>query len=312
MNITVVIPTYNPDLNRLYQTLLSLQKQSLDSEKFCVILVDNNSESPVDEVWCRDIFKGDFNIVFEPELGLTKARLAGVKNTNTDLIVFCDDDNVLCPHYLANAYSLSKKYPRVGAAGGKNKPVFDVIPPSWFSLGIAPLGCRDLGDESLIFTAEKYKVEKRYDECSPIGAGMVMRKEAISHWIAGAGSSPISDRKGDELSSAGDCDLVLYVLDSGWDVAYWPELELDHLISESRMTKEYLGKVSRCAYRDFIKVLDSHSIRPWSSINVKSMFLYKIKSWCKYSPWKSPISYIKYQSSLGHYEGRAALSREIQ
>ncbi len=307
MKISVVIPTYNPNLERLEATLEGLSRQSLAHDQWELLIVDNASHPPVDVHWCAARTGHPLRVVREPVSGLTHARLLGVKEALAEFIVFCDDDNVLRPNYLESALHLLNAHPDVGVAGGKCRPKYLTTPPAWFRDGLAPLGCRDLGNDPQSFTGGEYMARRQYPDCAPIGAGMIFRRSSIKAWMGTVGKTGISDRKRKNLSSAGDCDIVLHALDAGYTVAYWPNLVLEHLIPGSRLTSAYLAAVSRAAYRDFVRVLDLHDIRPWPAISGVSFPFRATRAWFRCQAWRSPLEKIRWYSALGQFEGRLSL-----
>lgn len=309
MKIAVVIPTYNPNADRLESTLRGLARQTLAAENWECVLVDNASSSPVDQAWCETAIGRNVKLIREPVPGLSSARLAGIHAASAELVVFCDDDNVLCPNYLELAFHLMDRYPGVGVAGGKSLPLYLEMPPAWFVEGLAPLGCRDLGEDPKIHTAKEYEAARCYPVCAPIGAGMVFRKKAMLGWIETVGRSGISDRKGKNLSSAGDCDMVLHALKFGCCAAYWPELVLEHLMPAERLTKEYLGALSRAAYRDFVRVLAIHGVCPWPAIPAWTVRLRTAKAWASCQAWRGPANWIRWQGAIGQFEGRSLINR---
>ncbi|MFN7874030.1 MAG: glycosyltransferase [Pirellula sp.] len=305
--ISVVLPTHNPDPERFSQTLSGLLKQSIAKEDWELVVVDNRSETPISVESLENQVKKRVNLICQPRLGLSFARLAGIEAAKNDTIVFCDDDNILHEDFLRNAVKLTSKNPNVGVAGGKSIPLFLSNPPSWYKTGLAPLGCQDFGEDDYVFTSGQFNRDKRYPDRAPIGAGMVFRKKAMESWKLNVGRSQITDRKGSQLSSAGDCDMVLHALESGYDCAYWPQLELKHLIPSSRLAEKYLAAISRAAFRDFVIVLDMHRICPWSRISRFSFCLRVLKSWLQCKAWRGPVERIRWQSSVGQFEGRVAL-----
>lgn len=305
--LSVVIPTHNPDPVRFSRVLTALRDQSLSKDKWELILVDNNSDAPIQVP--PHLEELNTIVVFERRLGLTSARWRGISESKSDLVVLVDDDNVLCSTYLEEVICIFGRSSRIGAIGGKSIPEYSIEPPSWFDETMAPLGCRDLGDKIQIYEASDYARFRAYPPFSPIGAGMALRKQALSSWLDHALTSEITDRRGSSLSSAGDCDIVLHVLDAGWDIGYHPKLALFHLIGSNRVTDKYLQEISRAAFRDFIRVLDQHGIRPWSSIHPFTVPLRALKAWFTYQPWRSAERKLRWQSALGQYEGRALLQR---
>jgi glycosyltransferase involved in cell wall biosynthesis len=304
--LSVVIPTHNPHPFRLVRVLRALQAQSLPADMWELLIIDNASDPRVELPAgllsrCR--------LIRESRLGLTSARWRGVSDAAAELIIFVDDDNILEPLYLEKVSTIFLSFPRLGAAGGKSLPDYEVSPPAWFKEGMAPLGCRDLGEVELIYSALDYARQPSYPPFAPIGAGMVLRKEAIATWLASALKSSVTDRLGNSLSSAGDCDLVLHVLESGWDIGYFPSLSLTHLMDAARVNPSYLEAISRTAFRDFIRVLDLHGIRPWTAISGWAIPLRALKAWFNYRAWRGPVEHLRWMGAIGQYEGRAALSK---
>jgi glycosyltransferase involved in cell wall biosynthesis len=307
MKISVLIPTYNPDADRLIASLQGLTAQTLESDAWECVMVDNASSPEIDLNWVQSFFPGNLKLVREPTPGLSHARLAGIRAAAADLLVFCDDDNVLDCRYLELALHGMENHPLVGVAGGKSLPVYLGERPSWYVEGMAPLGCQDFGDEAQSFSARSFRNERRYPERAPIGAGMVFRRICMDAWIKTVGKTGITDRKGKNLSSAGDCDMVLHALEAGYDIAYWPELKLHHLMPPERLEEKYLAAVSRAAFRDFVRVLDLHGIRPWDAISAWSLPLRVAKSWWFHRAWRGAVERIRWQSSIGQFEGRKLL-----
>jgi glycosyltransferase involved in cell wall biosynthesis len=308
--LTVVIPTHNPNPLRFGRVLEALYLQSLSAERWELLIIDNASTVPVE--LSSDLANAllPARVISEPRLGLTSARWRGITEASAQLIVFVDDDNVVEPHYLEEVSRIFQGQPQLGAAGGKALPEYELAPPDWFLEGMAPLGCRDLGSTQRIFAASDYALQPAYPEFGPIGAGMALRREATATWLATALGSTVTDRRGSSLSSAGDCDLVLHVLSSGWDVGYFPSLSLTHLIGAGRVSPSYLEAISRTAFRDFIRVLDLHGIRPWSKIASWAIPLRALKAWFSYRAWRGPCQRLRWQGAIGQYEGRAALPQD--
>jgi len=303
MKISVIIPTFNPHPGLFRETIDGLLAQSLSPDQWECLVVDNNSMMPIQLP--ADV-GSTWRVVSEKKPGLSWARKKGIEEARNHILVFVDDDNVLNPEYLRNAVAFMHSHPMVGILGGRNLARYEADPPPWFSEGCAPLGCQDFGSE--IVVSSWSESGRSYPPTAPVGAGMVFRREAISSWLASVGKTGVSDRKGTDLSSAGDCDMLLHALSSGWSVAYAPDLLLHHLIPRERLTLEYLSKISRSAYRDFINVLDIHGIRPWSAIPRWSVPLRSVKAWLAFKAWRGPVEQIRWQGAVGQFEGRAALA----
>jgi glycosyltransferase involved in cell wall biosynthesis len=309
-DITVVIPTHNPHMARLRETLRGLRDQSLASERWETLLVDNASNPSLSTGDIAESAPANLRIIQEARLGLTSARLAGFSGACGKTIVLVDDDNVLTPGYLAEVARLFDRDPRLGAAGGKSLPTFESPPALWQGEFFPLLALRDLGDAELVATSFRPEgsVQNEYPAFAPIGAGMAIRREAALAWAASAEGDPKRrrlDRSGLELVSGGDNDIVMTLLEQGWSVGYFPALSLYHLIPSSRLEPRYLARLNRAIQRSWIQVLTLHGANPWPPISDASVPLRQLKAWFTRRAWSGPAAYIRWQGACGHFEGRA-------
>lgn len=305
--ITVVIPTHNPKTEFLYRTLAALRNQSLSLDEWQLLIIDNASPEAVNPACIS--WHPCARVVQEKNLGLTHARLRGIVEAEHELLVWSDDDNLLAPDYLAKAAEAFANSPKMGAAGGKSIPEYQEEPPDWYRSDLAPLGCRDLGDQPKL--ARWNPNHPEYPSGAPIGAGLVIRREALLPWAEAVRSDPrrlALGRKGSSLTSGEDNDINLCVLRQGWELAYLPQLSLIHLIPPGRLSFDYQQQISRTSFRDFIRVLDIHGIRPWSEISPATVHLRAAKAWFTFQAWKGPCERIRWQGAIGQFEGRAQLS----
>jgi glycosyltransferase involved in cell wall biosynthesis len=311
-------------------------------------------------------------IVREERLGLTFARLRGFAEAKGELIVMVDDDNVLAPDYLETAVRIAAEHPMLGAFGGKCLPEFEHEPPHWLKGITSGLGLRDRGEREEFFpqaaiagswqladgswqggengrlTTEDGKLRlTEFPDCAPIGAGMVLRRDAAAAYAASLRArgvrldgvsegqcfssaventdllknrrteSPqhrpaavITDRKGDSLASGGDNDICLTSIEEGWQVGYLPHLQLTHLIPWQRMTLDYHQRMARDSMKSFILMLDQHGIRPWPAMAKWTVPLRVASDWWRVRPWLGAEQSLRFWGHVGMYEGRASLERE--
>jgi glycosyltransferase involved in cell wall biosynthesis len=297
--ISVIIPTYNPTPSRMAKTLSGLHAQSLSTNQWELIIIDNNSHPPV---------KVDLNwhphhkIIREEKPGLTHARLKGFDAATGTLIVMVDDDNILDNDYLKNILSIFESNNKLGAIGGKSLPLFETLPPNWLNEFYSNLALRDLGNVVLISGWQN-----KYPEAAPIGAGMAIRRQALETYINKItnGTRVITDRTGNSLSSGGDNDMVIEITRAGWQVGYFPELKLSHIIPPGRMQPKYLAKLLNNTNRSWVQLLESHGISPWDKIAKWSVPLRKLKAWFTYRGWQNKVNYIKWRGACGLFDGLA-------
>jgi len=308
MNLSVVIPTHNPDPERLRRTLLGLRGQTHPAADREVLLVDNAST----RFPAADFFAGcapeNFSVVAEPDLGLTAARRRGLSAARGQFAVLVDDDNVLAPDYLATVTALFAAHPQLGAAGGKSLPEFGAEPAEWVREFFPLLALRDLGETPLIAPTLRPAGASRneYPLCAPIGAGMALRRAAWEAWVKSSATSALSDRRGTSLSSSGDNAIVLQVMQAGWSVGYFPSLVLTHLIPAGRLDADYLARLNRGIQESWMQVLALHQASPWPPLSPLGARLRQMRAWFTQRAWSSPAARIRWQGACGHFAGRVA------
>jgi glycosyltransferase involved in cell wall biosynthesis len=301
--ISVIIPTHNPRGDRLQRTLAGLGAQTLPVGDWETILVDNASTIPVTT---GDL--GNLRVVREPELGLTAARRRGFREARGELCVLVDDDNVLAADYLATVLALFARHPGIGALGGRSLPEFETPPPDWSREFFDLLALRDLGDQPLVSHGLKPAGSPvaEYPACAPIGAGMALRRAAWEAWLNSTTGRLLSDRRGAELTSGGDNDIVLCALRAGWEAAYFPTLSLIHLIPGGRLEPAYLARLNRGIQKSWMQVLSLHEANPWPPIPRWTVPLRCARAWLRHRAWSGPAAHIRWQGSCGHFAGRAS------
>lgn len=297
--ISVIIPTYNPKKDIFQKTIDGLKIQTLPCNRWELIIIDNNSSQKVE---VNLDWHPNNKIIFEPKQGLSYARLNGFSNAKGDIVIMVDDDNILNENYLKNCLNIFIENSNIGAFGGKSLPLFEIDPPLWAKEFYGNLALRDLGDTVLI---ESWK--NKYPYCSPIGAGMVIRKNALQSYLKqnSSGINIIADRSANSLTSGGDNDIIIEILKSGWLVGYFPELSLTHIIPKERLQLPYLARLIKDTNKSWVQLLEKHQINPWKKIARWTVLLRKLRSWFKNSAWKNEINYLKWKASCGYFEGLA-------
>ena len=232
-DISVILCTHNPRRDYLTRTLDALRDQTLPTSEWELVIIDNCSEPPlrlIDLSW-----HPSGRIIREDELGLTAARLRGIRETKADLIVFVDDDNVLDPEYLENASVIAQSWPMLGVWGGRIVPEFETTPPDWVRKYVELLAIREF---------HKDRWSNVYDEGHlPCGAGMCVRRNVTDVYASELVTQPIRKllgRRGKSLMSCEDYDLGYTACDVGMGVGQFISLELTHLIPSSRLNLNHL------------------------------------------------------------------------
>ena len=264
--ISVITCAHNPRSDYLEQVLKSLQSQSLGKDSWEYLLIDNASDetlaSRIDLSWHLHA-----RHVREEQLGLTPARLRGIRESAGELLVFVDDDNLLDADYLEQATAISEKHPTIGAWGGQRRPVFERQPPEWTRRHWAHLALSE-------FEHDSWSNQPQLPETMPNGAGLCVRKPVAAYYAelhANGRRAFVMDRNGDSLVSGGDVDLACCACDIGWGVGLFASLKLMHLIPSTRLTEDYLLRLtegvgySGVILNSFRPARTTANTRRWSS-----------------------------------------------
>ena len=239
MDLSVIVCTHNPRTEYLQRTLDALRAQTLDPSRWELLLIDNRSESPVEGRF--DVsWHPNGRILFEEELGLTPARLRGIRESHAEILCYSDDDNVLDPDYLENALEIGLTMPHIGCWGGEILGEFETLPPPWFKAFESMLVIRPL-------QRDQWGNAYRYDDAMPCGAGICVRRKVVDAYLRMCTESPLRkalDRTGTSTMSSGDMDLAYTAIDMGLGTGRFKNLRMLHLIPSSRLDPVYLARLA--------------------------------------------------------------------
>jgi glycosyltransferase involved in cell wall biosynthesis len=254
--LSVIICTHNPRGDYLRRCLDALRAQRLPHDQWELVVVDNQSnEAVADHV--------DFSshptarIVREETMGLTAARLRGIRESTGELLVFVDDDNVLDSDFLEVAVRTMEERPFLGSWSGQCRPAFETPPPEWTRRYWGNLVIRE-------FDRDIWSNLPRLPESMPCGAGLCVRRNVAQHYLELHESGKRSfqfDRNGKSLLSGGDNDLAACACDIGLGVGLIAALKLTHLISPERLTEDYLSRLAEGIHYSSILLDSEYGIR---------------------------------------------------
>ncbi len=239
LNVTVAIPTYN-GATRLPKILDRLLAQTgVQSLKWELIIVDNNSSDDTSEIIhnYQKLCDGKCHLryLFEKEQGAAFARLRAVREARGELIAFLDDDNLPAPDWLSEAYTFGLEHPQAGVWSGQIHGDFEVQPPENFEKIQGFLAIREHGSSPHLFDADNLRL--------PPGAAIVVRKQA---WSENVPQRPILSGKTPGILVQGeDYEPLLYIHYAGWQIWYNPTMHTYHQIPQWRFEKDYLLNLAR-------------------------------------------------------------------
>jgi len=238
-HLSVIICTHNPREEALTRTLESLRRQTLDPSRWELLLIDNCSKEPIEGRFDVSWHPAG-RILLEEELGLTPARMRGIRESHAEILCFVDDDNVLDPDYLEQALEIGKNCPHIGCWGGEILPEYEIQPQPWFK-----------GYENMLVVRplqrDQWGNAYRYDDALPCGAGLCVRRTVVDTYLRMCAESPLRkslDRTGTSTMSGGDVDLAYTAIDMGMGTGRFKSLRLLHLIPAGRLDPAYLARLA--------------------------------------------------------------------
>lgn len=128
MEITVIIPTYNR-VDSLHQTLQALQKQTLATHLYEVIVVNDGSTDGT-ETYLNNVALtlSHFRFFTQKNAGPAAARNKGIYAAKGRIIAFTDDDCIPQDNWLEVIYHTFEKTNCVGVQGSTYTDVQDITP----------------------------------------------------------------------------------------------------------------------------------------------------------------------------------------
>ena len=171
MRISAVICTHNR-AHYLRTAIQSLADQTLNKDRFEILVVDNGSTDATREVVTSE-YSGVANLryVYEPKLGHSQARNTGWQNAAGEYIAFLDDDAIASPEWLERIVdAFDTVHPKPACLGGRIDPIWEVPRPAWLPDSLVTfLAVLNYSDDAFFLKPKQYL----------IGANIAFTREAI-------------------------------------------------------------------------------------------------------------------------------------
>ncbi len=229
MNITVILCTYNRHQS-LAKALESIAASELpESIEWEVLVVDNNSNDRTREM-VEDFsrrFPSRFRYLFEPSQGKSYALNAGIRESQSAILAFADDDAIVDRGWLWNLTSALHGGEWAGA-GGRIVPVWPKPIPRWLSTDdphtMGPFVAFDMGPEAGPLMRPPY------------GANMAFCREEFEKY--GGFRTDLGPRPGSEIRRE-DIEFAQRLLTAGEQLRYEPSAIVYHPVPDCRMKKRF-------------------------------------------------------------------------
>lgn len=239
MLLQVCLCTHNPRRPVFRRVLASIARQTHSPAGLEVVIVDNNSNPPIDEAECREILQPiRVRVEREAKLGLAAARVRAVRATTAEWVALVDDDTELMPDYFECAERVIAQNPGLGCFGGKLLLPDYIVPDRWVRPLLGFLAIRDAGDEPITACANHWGIWE------PPAAGALVRRPLLERYRSVVERDQMAyrlGRKGQKSFGAGEDSLLMRgAYDLQLAASYQPCLRLVHHIDPERLRFRYL------------------------------------------------------------------------
>lgn len=254
--ISIIIPTYNR-AQMLPLTLDSFLAQDYPSDRYEIIVVDNNSTDETPEIAARYVDNSTVSVkyYFEQRQGVHYARNSAAKQARGDILYFTDDDMIADRALLSELVRVFDLFPEVGCATGLILPLFEKEPPVWVTRYLwnhyLSLTEKDRPEELIVSRNDLvYSCHQAIRRAVFFQTGGFNPENTAGTWI------------GD-----GETGLNIKIKSLGYKFAYSAKSVIYHMIPQNRTTLKYLikriGNQGFCdSYTDYRKHKDRSKIIP--------------------------------------------------
>jgi len=256
VDITIAIPTYN-GATRLPAVLEKLRSQTgTEQINWEILIVDNNSTDHTAESvknyqhnWLDNV---PLKYCLETEQGAAFARKRAIKESESLLIGFLDDDTIPDLDWVEKAYNFAQEHSQAGAFGSQIHGVYEVETPTNFNRISGFFAITERGDNPHLYEPNLKML--------PPSAGLVVRRQV---WVENVPEKTfLTGRSSQSILNSEDLEAIMYIQNAGWEIWYNSEMHLYHQIPKQRLEREYLLFLMRSTglARHHIRML---RLKPW-------------------------------------------------
>ena len=244
IDYSIVICTYNPDERLLKRCLNAVYNLDTDGITTEVILVDNSSSMPLESLsYVREFLPKipSMKIILAVQQGVKYARISAIEKAKGKYVVYIDYDNEPESDYLQELNKLNAQYPQVAAWGPGNVTVDFVDGIDSTIEDYARIAFQERHEEAI-----KFSRVREWQPCYPFGTGLCIYTFLLKEYIALAkqGRFTLSGRKGNQLTSGEDIQMVLLCISKGYFAGVSPTLKLKHIIPGARANYKHLERLA--------------------------------------------------------------------
>jgi glycosyltransferase involved in cell wall biosynthesis len=234
LDVSVIICTYNRGPTVL-GAIESVIRQTVELPSFEILVVDNGSSDDTSEL-IRAQYSGSPQVVLlrEANLGLSRARNAGLKAARGRIVAYLDDDAIAGQGWLAQIpRAFETGGPKVACVAGRVEPLWQAPRPTWLHNEL-------LGYLSVIQYSPTATLME--GDQGPVGANMAFKTEVLRR--LGGFSVELGRAGSASLLSNEEISVFRRLTALGFATLYDPNLCASHIISAARLNKTWFRERS--------------------------------------------------------------------
>lgn len=277
--LSIIVCTFNRE-KYIIECLMHLKNQSLESEKYEVLVINNNSTDDTELIVQDFIEKNtdtNFRYLVEKSIGLTFARNRGIVEADGEIVSFIDDDAFVNHEFCSTILNFLDKRKDVSALGGRIVPDYEDKEPKWMSKYLLPLvAALDKGDNAMLFKGSSF----------PLGANMTFRKTVFEKY--GVFDVELG-RRGEILEGGEEKEMFIRLKKGNENIYYVPQVSVRHIIPPHRVELSYIKglalgvgtserkRIEKSGWKEVINKLGSESIKIAGTLVLAISFLLQAK-----------------------------------
>lgn len=297
LTVTIAICTWNR-CQSLRTTLLSVANMTIPEHvSWDIMVVDNGSDDNTASVVREFESKIPISRVFEERMGLSIARNTAIRSSNSDYIIFTDDDVIVDKAWLKEYCIAFRRWPNASVFGGPIEPLFTDKPPTWLSQLLNSIGYvygrQTFGNAAL-------KLDETMVSDGPYGGNMAFLQAVLNNdsFDVELGTKREAYNIGEETK------LIRSILAAGAEGWWIPSAKIQHRIPKSAQNIRYIRRWMVGAGRHD-EITDRISgVRPiGSGVLHMRILMEELKYACK-RPFLSPAHWIGHVINSSKAKGR--------
>jgi glycosyltransferase involved in cell wall biosynthesis len=242
--ISVVVATRNR-AGYLRKAIESLVHQSLDPKAYEIIVVDNGSQDETKLVVEEFGSFTNLHYVFEPKVGLSRARNTGWKNAQGEYIALLDDDAIADFGWLEKYLQAFDKFGQnAGLIGGRVELIWEAPKPDWMPSEL-------LGFLSFYHYAD---IPVVLDKKQWLSACSLAFPRRVIQDVGGFRED--LGREGNSLRAGGEEYLRRQIEESHLQSIYYPDAVVHHHVASYRLSKKWFMNAAYWQGRSYATILN--------------------------------------------------------